>query len=97
MRIFISIFLLAACEAPPEGDGPNDSFLVAGKADTGGIREDSREARAVLSLVNRADYHTLHDLARLESRAALNIVDYRQGDDHVAGTDDDLRGLNSAK
>jgi hypothetical protein len=84
--------LLAACEAAPpapEQDGPNDSFLAGGKADSAGISEGSPEALGVLALVNSADYTTLYKKARISSRAAHNILNYREGDDGVAGTADD--------
>lgn len=58
-------------------DGEGDSFPL-GKAD-GGIEEGSAEARAILALVNDpvVTFEELDDDARLNKRAARNIIDNR--------------------
>ena len=90
MRHLIPICLVfAACGAPATEDGPNDSFLSDGKADAFGVTEGSPEALGVLALVNGADYATLHDHAKVEKRAAKNIVAHRDGSDGIDGTADD--------
>ena len=91
--IFITLARCGAPETDP-GDQANDSFLAAGKTDTGGIMEGSPEALGVLKLVNVANLKTLDDPTSiggvgLQSLAANNIVDYRNGADLIQGTTDD--------
>ncbi len=70
-------------------DGEDDGFAI-GKAD-GAIEEGSAEARAVLAVVNDAtvNFEILDDDAGLNSRAARNIIDHRNGPDGLAASDDD--------
>lgn len=86
------LLALSACGEPPTAelsDGEWDS-IPTGKAD-GTIDPDSDEAKAVLLLVNDAavDVDELDDDARLDARAARNIIAHRDGPDGIAGTDDD--------
>lgn len=90
----LSLVGVACAEATdsPDTDPADDrdaSFLVDGRADTGGIQEGSAEAQAVLTLVNTASFVVLDDDASLDRRAAQNIVDYRAGADQVEHTADD--------
>jgi len=83
---------LAACgeaPAPEAADGEWDE-IATGKAD-GAIDPDSAEAQAVLLLVNdpEVDVVELDDDARLDARAARNIIAHRDGPDGIVGTDDD--------
>ncbi len=54
-----------------------------------GVEEESKEAQAILAFVNEADFTTLDDDARMDKRAATNIVEWRNGADGVLGTSDD--------
>jgi phosphatidylserine/phosphatidylglycerophosphate/cardiolipin synthase-like enzyme len=84
---------LAACSdaSPTEAaDGEWDD-IATGKAD-GAIDPDSDEAQAVLLLVNdpEVDVDELDHDARLDARAARNIIAHRNPDG-IWGTDDDNR------
>jgi phosphatidylserine/phosphatidylglycerophosphate/cardiolipin synthase-like enzyme len=70
-------------------DGENDSFPTDGKAD--GISEGSREAAAVLALVNdRAiTVSELRNGGRLSNRVATRIIKKRDGADALPATADD--------
>lgn len=86
------LLALSACGQPPAAD-PSDGewdSIPTGKAD-GAIDPDSDEAKAVLLLVNDADVDVdeLDHDARLDARAARNIIAHRDGDDSISGTDDD--------
>ncbi|MCP4447049.1 MAG: hypothetical protein GY811_17130 [Myxococcales bacterium] len=74
------------CGADEPADGEFDVF-PSGKTD-GGIDADSPEAKAILALVNdfTVDFEELDDTARLNARAARNIIAHRDGAD---GTEDD--------
>lgn len=85
---------LPACggSGPGEGDrvdGEHDGF-VAGKAD-GAVDPESALAQAVLLMVNDAaiGFVELDDDARLDRRAAENIIEHRDGPDGLPGTSDD--------
>lgn len=90
-----SLLLLGACDASPTPDESGDAEFGQfpdGKAD-GGIDAGSDEAKAVLLLVNdpEVDFEELDDDARLNRRAASNIIAHRDGaDELVGGGDDDL-------
>ncbi len=84
---------LTACGEAPVDEGAADGQwddIATGKAD-GAIDPDSAEAQAVLLLVNDAqvDVDELDHDARLDVRAARNIIAHRDGDDGIVGTDDD--------
>jgi hypothetical protein len=83
--------LLAGCagRTADAGDGINDSFLASGKTDTGGIQDGTPEAAGVLQLANEATLAVLDNDVGLSSKAADNIVAYREGDDGQPGTGDD--------
>lgn len=67
----------------PGSDAPGeDVFNIAGH---------SPEGRAILSLANELDQETLDDDARLDRRAAENIIDFRAGADGALGSGDDVR------
>lgn len=83
--------LLGACQDVEPEDGPDDPFLVDGKADVGGVVEGSADACGVLRLSNEADLAMLDDTVRLNRRAAAHIVGWRAGADGVLGTEDDRR------
>lgn len=77
-----------------EFDDEHSSFVAAldeqeTSASTDRSDALSAEERGVLELVNTASFETLDSDVGLDVRAATNIVDYRNGDDGVAGTDDD--------
>jgi len=61
-------------------DGPDDAFLVDGKADTAGISEGTPEAKAVLAVASTATLAQLKDTAEagLYAKAAEGIVAARQ-------------------
>lgn len=54
-----------------------------------GLPVGSRRATGVLKAANTLDESTLADEVGLDSRAAANILDYREGHDGTLGTDDD--------
>lgn len=54
-----------------------------------GVEEESAEAIAMLEFVNEADFVTLDDTARMDKRAATNIIAWRDGADGQPGTGDD--------
>jgi hypothetical protein len=83
-----SALALCACQDAAEDDGVDDSFVSDGKEDTGGVREGSAPALAVLQLVNEADLAGLK-LAQLTTTTAQNIVTHRAGSDGQLGTADD--------
>ena len=83
--------LLSACTEPMVEDGPDDSFVGSGKADTGGVAEGTPEAIGVLALANVASLSVLDVDVGLSANAANNIIAYRLGDDETAGTADDER------
>lgn len=93
--LFPTLALSLACQAASPvdevGDGEWDS-IPQGKAD-GAIDPNSAEAQAVLLLVNdpMVDQPELDIDARLDRRAATNIIEHRDGPDGVADTDDDDR------
>lgn len=78
------VITLFACGGVTEemepADGPDDSFLAAGKADTAGIQESSPDAVAVLKLASTASLSELTDPKEvgLFATTAENIVAYRQ-------------------
>ena len=84
---------LTACSGGGDepGDAENGGF-GSGKAD-GALDADSPEARAVLALANdvAVDVGELDDEVGLNSRAAIGIIEHRDGDDGEAGTADDNR------
>jgi phosphatidylserine/phosphatidylglycerophosphate/cardiolipin synthase-like enzyme len=98
-RLAPSLLLLcAACgsAADDPGDGENDPFAI-GKGD-GAIDPESDEAKAVLLVVNDLELGVteLDDDVRLDSRAAQNIIEHRDGgDDHDLF--DDLEELDQVK
>src|SRR5688572_30305876 len=85
-----------ACDPGSERnqDGRDDDFMTGGKADeTGGIAEDSPEARAILVTVNTdtAAHMTAlpPDGVGLAEDTVDSIMDFRAGADGMAGTMDD--------
>lgn len=70
-------------------DGRDDAFVVDGKTDTGGIREGTPEAAAVLHVVNTSSRAVLGDEVGVAEKAGDNIIAVRDGDDGAAGTADD--------
>ena len=58
-------------------DGRDDVFLSDGKTDTGGVQENTPEARGVLTLANTATQSTLLNEVGLSQVAARNIIDMR--------------------
>lgn len=80
---------LIGCQSDEAADGPDDDFLVGGKAD--GIEEGSRDARAVLHVANSESAEILDaaDGVGLDTRAVTEILAFRRGEDEVAGTPDD--------
>jgi len=85
--------VMMGCVHEREGDGRDDAFIGAGKADTGGVGDGSREAAGVLRVANEISVETLRaappDGVGLISEAANNISYFRLGDDGVPGTFDD--------
>jgi|GEM_PF-3714430 len=81
--------------APDEAllDSENASFANAGKADWIIPEDGSKEADAVLALVNSADFDTLDAVppagVGLHATAAQNIIAHRDGDDATPNTADD--------
>ncbi len=77
-------------------DGADESFLASGKADDFSVAPFSRDAVAVLEVVNWSDFVTLDDVIPLNRRSAQNITSFRHGEDGVEGTDDDrlIHSLN---
>jgi phosphatidylserine/phosphatidylglycerophosphate/cardiolipin synthase-like enzyme len=90
--LIASLLLALGCSEAPEADLADGEFdaIPTGKAD-GAIDPESDEARAVLLLVNdpEVDRDELDHDARLDARAARNIIEHRNGDDGIVGTDDD--------
>jgi hypothetical protein len=89
MVCFLALVACATDPTEPE-DGRDDSFVMDGKSDSGGITEGSPEALGVLRVANgtsESDLRTAH----VSKRAAHNIVAYRNGSDGLAGTSDDAR------
>jgi endonuclease/exonuclease/phosphatase family metal-dependent hydrolase len=90
-RLLAALLVLPACDGDkPLGGGADDDEQwdgVGGKADSiFGVEEGTPEARAILRLVNEADFATLDDDVRLDKRAAQGIVERRQeADDGLAG------------
>lgn len=84
---------LAACGDAPQTDAADGEWddIATGKAD-GAIDPESDEAQAVLLLVNdpEVDVDELDHDARLDARAARNIIAHRNADG-IWGTDDDNR------
>src|SRR5262245_12678601 len=70
-----------------ELDGVADD-VGDGKADTGGVREGTQDAYAVVTFANLATPAVLR-AAGLGSMAAKNIIAYRLGDDMKDETSDD--------
>jgi len=74
-----------------------DYALVGGYIDSAiaryvyGVRENSREATALLEVANYHSQHELDNLIGLDSRSARNIADYRSGPDGVLHSTDDRR------
>lgn len=87
------IGLLSACagvEDEVEVDGPNDSFMVDGKADIPNtIHENTPEARAILRVVNTFSLHKMISETNMYWRSAEEIANYRKGPDGMLRTDDD--------
>ena len=77
-----SLSPVSGCTSP-SGDEPldpeNECALCAGKEDAHGVRRGSYEALGILAVVNSASFDELDLLARLNARAARNIVDWRTG------------------
>lgn len=89
--ILASLLMLAACGEPSapveEVDGENASFSAGGKADS---LVDECTLAEILTLVNNPALDaSAYKGMGLHSRAASNIVAYRNGADGLAGTDDD--------
>lgn len=80
----------SAPSAPAEdADGPDDSFLIGGKADAYGVSDDSEIACAIRRVANESELSVLMQDVGLVSTAAKNIVAFRQGPDGELGTRDD--------
>lgn len=82
---------LAACGDAPQSEASDGEWdaIATGKAD-GAVDPDSAEAQAVLLLVNNpeVDLDELDHDARLDARAARNIIAHRNADG-IWGTEDD--------
>lgn len=65
-----------------EDDGGTGEFVQ-------GVEVGTNEAQAILAFANEATLEQLDDDARLDARAARNIVMYRDGADGQLGTEDD--------
>lgn len=83
--------LAAACSMGTQVPDETDGTAVGEDGEVFGIREWSPEACAVLALVNTASLTVLDHDARLDSRAARNIIAFRAGPDGTLGNDDDRR------
>lgn len=82
----------SSSEEPVDVDGKYDTFLNEwdGRADVPDtIHEGSPEARAILGVVNSKSRHQLVSEASLYWRSAVNIIDYRAGEDGRLHTKDD--------
>lgn len=93
--------LLVACGgedplSPEAFDGPDDSFLASGKADTGGIAENSPDAVAILKLASTASLADLKDSNEVDlwSASADAIEAYRT---NKGAAFDTLKELDSVK
>lgn len=87
--LLFALTTFSGCVGPEPEDGPYDSFLTSGKADTGGIVDGSPDALAVLQVANDRSAEEMHDHG-VPQHAADNIVAVRVGDDGIAGTSDDV-------
>lgn len=81
-RHVVALFLLVGCADAPDLDGT---------ASPSRAPEGTAEAIGVLALLNDAGttLEVLDDAIGLDRRAAVSIVDHRDGDDRVYGTADD--------
>lgn len=79
---------VVGCASDVPGDGPDDDFLVDGKADDQ-IAEGSPEAKGILAVVNELSEEALDDAVGLDLRAAANIFAHRAGVDGLELTADD--------
>lgn len=84
---------LAPSEVPTgtelgEDDAEFDD-LTPGKADTGGLQENTPDACGVLRVANGLTATKLKSSVKLTTTAANNIAAYRRGDDELASTSDD--------
>jgi hypothetical protein len=83
-----------ACDpgSDSERDARDDDFMTGGKADdTGGIVEDSPEARAVLVIANTATAAHLSGPVGLAAETVDALLDFRAGTDGMQGTADDQK------
>ena len=71
------------------GGGPPPPATVICTEVAADLSEGNRGAQGVLWLVNTGSLSTLAEQARVDKRAARNIVQHRSGTDGVAGTADD--------
>ncbi len=84
-HLLCASLLLASCADASLPDDRDDDFAVATAELT------SPETAGVLALVNSASLQVLDVDARLDARAARNIVSHRDGADATPGTADDDR------
>lgn len=85
------VFMTVGCLGADDEaiDGEADRYIVDGKADTGGIQEGTAEAGAVLFVASTFSRADLVNDVGLATKAADNILAYRNGDDETASTADD--------
>jgi len=97
-----SLVVLAAGCSDPEPDealDPIDEAALSpdGKTDVAGLTEGSARACRVLKLVRTADLETLDVDAKLNARAAAEIIEAREGKDATLNTGDDAFFANLAE
>lgn len=91
VRFFLKTTLLtAALFATTACEGYNDEFEGADPF-VNAMTQPTGTAAAVLMLLNddATTHGTLDADARIDTRAASNLINYRNGDDGLYGTDDD--------
>lgn len=86
------VVLAASCGVPANDDYAGDEEVAnTDQAATGGISENSPEAKGVLRVANTATSSQLVSKAGINQAAANGISYYRLGDDQLVGTSDDER------
>lgn len=70
-------------------DEEGAEFTTEGGADTGGVRDGSREALGVLRVANELDRDTMVGDVQLSERVADALLAFRAGDDEEIDTEDD--------
>lgn len=92
LLVLLSIALSACAVADTEiesGDSRDGSFMQAvdGRADNQSVSDD--EVRAILEVVNTYSQHRLVRDVKWYWPAATHVIDYRNGEDEIRGTEDD--------